>query len=302
MALFAPTRPRRAQVAADLVARGATRDDGVFERVLAEVSPTLDRVATNVMLADLDLTLRYLNPTAMSTLRAIAPVLQASFGVTPDDLVGGSIHRMHADPDRVERILVGDGFSLPHHASFGFGGITLEADVDELVDGRTGARAGYLVTWVNQTELVAQKAMAEELRTGLVNAGTAMDEMNAAIESISADASQAAGRASNAVEHTTVMEQGIALLEQHGAQIAAAVKSIDAVAEQTKLLALNATIESARAGEAGKGFAVVASEVKDLAGSTADVTADVTDKLGQITASIESLRDAIATVTGQVVR
>ena len=67
------------------------------------------------------------------------------------------------------------------------------------------------------------------------------------------------------------------------------VSIIEKIASQINLLALNATIESARAGEAGMGFAIVANEVKNLAGQTATVTNEITEKVEKVCGVIDEV-------------
>jgi methyl-accepting chemotaxis protein len=67
------------------------------------------------------------------------------------------------------------------------------------------------------------------------------------------------------------------------------IRSVNGIAEQSKILAVNASIEAAKAGEYGSGFAVVAQEVKDLAQQSKDATKEITGTLTSIRQAIESM-------------
>ena len=82
-------------------------------------------------------------------------------------------------------------------------------------------------------------------------------------------------------------------LESQFGSIDKLLKTIDHIADRTKLLALNATIEAATAGEAGRGFAVVANEVKELSRTTKTANEEIQTKLSLIGTAINELSRTI---------
>ena len=150
-AVSAPLADDIARAAAGEPVRTAGRDDWYH---------VLEHVQTNIMIADLDLRLSYLNQKALDTLRTIEGEIQAVFGVTVDDIVGGSIHRFHREPEAIERILR-DPNALPRHATFSFGAVTLETRINR-IQNAAGEHTGYVVGWEDISDKVRLDAEVKD--------------------------------------------------------------------------------------------------------------------------------------------
>jgi methyl-accepting chemotaxis protein len=114
------------------------------------VRGTLASVQANLFLADLDFKIVFANERAIETLHAIESEIRGTFAMDVESIVGGSIHRFHRDPARVEKILR-DPKSLPHQTQFTFGHVTLSSRISG-VFGAEGELLGYAVCWEDVTE------------------------------------------------------------------------------------------------------------------------------------------------------
>jgi uncharacterized protein YoxC len=265
----------------------------------------LDAVQANVFVADPELTIVYMNPKAAETMHGLAHDVQQAFRVDISDILGGSIHRFHKDPQRVERILRNPGFR-PHDAAFTFGPVTLDTHINRVTD-VDGILIGYVVAWEEITEKVAASKRAEALTDRLgetqeVSArvqavASATEQMLASISEIARNSSEATATVSQAVATVEAADQTMARLGEASSQISAIIKTITSVAQQTNLLALNATIEAARAGDAGKGFAVVAGEVKELSKQTQSATEEINRMIEGVQTYSEQAVQAIAEIS-----
>ncbi|QPJ62591.1 MAG: bacteriohemerythrin [Candidatus Nitronauta litoralis] len=123
----------------------------------------LDNLDTNVFIADKNLTLVYMNTKAEKTCRVIEKEVFENFGVQIDNLLGGSIHRFHKDPKRVEAILENPA-NLPHCATFTFGNVSLKTQINA-ISATNKTVLGYIVNWEEVSKQLALEKEAEELRT-----------------------------------------------------------------------------------------------------------------------------------------
>jgi methyl-accepting chemotaxis protein len=260
----------------------------------------LDTVQANIFVADRGLNLVYINPKAQQTLRVVGPEIERVFGVRVEQVIGGSIHRFHKDPGRIERILHDPGF-VPRDAQFTFGAVTLDTHINRIL-GSDGAVVGYVVAWEDVSEKVAAQEHArtvlgrlgetvdktKDVSTSLQSVASAMEEMSATVTEIARNGGEAAGVVSDAILVVETATSTMSRLGEASARISEVVNTISQIARQTNLLALNATIEAARAGEAGKGFAVVAGEVKDLSGATQSAT----ESIGELIENVQGLSRA----------
>jgi len=118
----------------------------------------LNDVQANVLIADTSFNLIYANQRAIKTLDTIKEQINDEFGVSLNEMVGGSIHRFHKDPQKIEKILSNPN-SLPHSAEFSFGDVTLSATINSIT-GSNGMISGYIVNWEDVTKInIAKESM-----------------------------------------------------------------------------------------------------------------------------------------------
>ena len=169
----------------DLTVQAVYDDDGSFcgamatwdviterlrlEAEVARVTSMMENSPTNMMFADRDFVITYMNPASLNTLRG----LEDHLPVKADRIVGSSLDVFHKRPSYQREILADDA-NLPRRADIRVGPETLDLLVSPIRN-QDGEYIGAMATWEVITERLAleaertrleseREAAAEELR------------------------------------------------------------------------------------------------------------------------------------------
>nr|WP_179532923.1 methyl-accepting chemotaxis protein [Nocardioides marinus] len=122
-----------------------------LEQQVARVTSMMENSPTNMMFADRDFTITYMNPASLETLRG----LQEHLPVPVDKIVGTSLDVFHKSPD-YQRGILSDEAQLPRRANISVGPETLDLLVSAIRD-KDGEYIGAMATW----EVITSKLRAE---------------------------------------------------------------------------------------------------------------------------------------------
>ena len=111
----------------------------------------LQSAPINIILADRDLCIRYVNPASERTLKTLERYLPCP----ADEIVGKHIDIFHKAPERQRNILASDK-NLPHHAVIRLGPESLDLQISPIYD-QDENYVGPMVTWAVVTETLMLK-------------------------------------------------------------------------------------------------------------------------------------------------
>ncbi|HEX5657060.1 MAG TPA: PAS domain-containing protein, partial [Polyangiales bacterium] len=141
----------------------ATRSKDTWDVARSAMS-MVDNAPVNIMCADRDFNIRYINPASLRTLRSI----EAHLPVKADEILGKSIDIFHKNPAR-QRQLLSDVRNLPTRAIIEVGPEKLDLLVSAMLDDR-GQYVGAMVTWDVVTDKLRKDSEIARITSMMENA------------------------------------------------------------------------------------------------------------------------------------
>jgi PAS domain-containing protein len=245
----------------------------------ARVQSMMENAPVNVIFADPDGTIRYINPKSRETLRSI----EAHLPVKADEILGRSFDVFHKNPTHQRRI-VADPKNLPHRAVITVGPETLDLLVSPIFDAR-GTYLGPMLTWQVITGQVAAEERAQAFMAKLQAIIAKMAESSQSVAAASEQLTASSQQMSSSAEETATQSNVVAAAAEEVS------RNLQSVATATEQMMASIGEISKSASEASQ----VATAAVDVARNTnAKVTA-----LGESSAEIGKVIKVITSIARQ---
>ncbi|MBZ5541938.1 MAG: PAS domain S-box protein [Acidobacteriia bacterium] len=256
------------------------------ETEMSRVMSMMENAPINIMSADLDLKLQYLNPAAKNLMRKIEQYLP----VRADQMIGTAIDIFHKNPEQQRKFLSNDR-NLPFSAQIEIGPESFDLKVSAIYD-QNKKYLGPMVTWEQITEKLAaertikeaqerERKQVEELKTTMATVAQNASGLATASEELTAVSQQMSTNAEETASQANVVS---AASEQVNRSLQTVATGTEEMSSSIKEIAKNAA-------DAAK----VASEAVKVAQSTNTTVA----KLGESSAEISQVIKLITSIAQQ---
>ena len=253
---------------------------------IARVNALIENAPINIMYADRDLKMQYMNPASFKTLKSIEQHLP----IKVEQMVGHSIDVFHKNPEHQRRI-VSDPRNLPHHAQIQVGPEILDLNVSAIYD-QHQEHLGSMVSWAIVTKEVQmandvqaaadrEKAQAERLQEGVTRIASIATTVASAAEELNSVSGQMSSMAESTSQQASVVSQAAEEVSRNIQSVASGSEEMTASIREIA----KSSSESARVASQ----AVTAAECANVAVA----------KLGESSAEISSIIKVITTIAEQ---
>ena len=280
-----------------------------IENEQSRLASMLENAPTNVLLADRDLKITYVNPASLATLRK----LERHLPVKPENALGSSIDVFHKDPAYQRKILSNDK-NLPVRANIKIGPETADLLVTAIYD-KNKNYIGPMVTWELITEKLdnerkiqeateRERVRAEDLRTKVdgilevVNSASRGD-LTREIQVKGADSIGQMGE--GLAKFLANLRQSVSSISEMAQTLASSSRQLTAVSQQmasnAEETAAQANVASAAAEQVSKNVTTVATGADEMGASIREIAKNTNEAARVATSAVkvaEKTNDTVA--------
>jgi methyl-accepting chemotaxis protein len=233
---------------------------------MAKTESLMKQMPTNVLYADTDLNMQYMNPESAKTLRTLESYLPTKV----DEMIGASIDIFHKNPAHQRKIL-SDPKNLPHTAQIQVGPETLDLLVSPLFD-ENQDYLGPMLTWeiVTQKLEMAQKekAQAEKMRHIMTEVTGVVQTLGASSEELSSVSAEMANHSQDTADQATQVSNLADVISQNVQTVATGTEEMSA---SIKEIASNSSEAAKVTADAVQGAEKASQIIKKLGDSSQEI-------------------------------
>jgi methyl-accepting chemotaxis protein len=211
-----------------------------LEQEAAVKANVVENTPANIIVADADFNITYINPQSLKAFKEIADVLPCK----PEEVLGKNIDFFHKDPAHQRKILA-DPSNLPFQANIELGHHTLDLLASAVFDAN-GGFMGPMVTWEVITEKIRIEraliqaaenvaATAEELSRTSAQMATGSENQQVTVQGVAAAVEEmtqsARGVSDNMDELARLMTENAAALNELSSSVASVTQNADQMSQ-----------------------------------------------------------------------